>query len=147
MPDSVWVENLYWFTRSAIEDVRETSMVPEPVSVPAAAAELMTLAEPGLNAAPELTVIVPLTLKFTVLETVAAVLAMVRLLKLVVEEPLMACAPAPLSETVPARAVKVPLLAQLPPTESAKSLALTSNVVPEPMVRLPPTASALAKVA
>src|SRR6267143_918599 len=97
-------------------------IVPDPEIVPALAALLITTVEPGLNVALAPTLIVPLTLKFVLAETVAAVFEIVKLLNVVVEEPLTACAAVPLSTTFNTSLesaltdVKVPLFVKSPPT-------------------------------
>ena len=71
---------------------RETWIVPIPVMFPAGAALLITTEAPGEKMAPELTVMVPATLKFVLAATVAEMLEIVRFEKGVAELPLMVCA-------------------------------------------------------
>ena len=71
-------------------------------------------------------------------------LTLVRLLKVVT--PLMLCCPALVKVTPPPWGLNVPPLFQVPFRVSAKLLALTSSVVPAPILRLPLTVIAPPRV-
>ena len=120
-------------------------LAPLPLIAPAPPVKVMVEVPPAIVPAVFERVFVMVT-ELLPKSVVAPELANVRLLKVVVPE--MFCVPAlPLIVTVPARDVNVPLFVQLPPTDTAKLLALTSSVVLALMFRSPLTVAAPVSVA
>lgn len=109
------VVNLYWLAKSAVAEVLVTWTMPEPVIAPAAPALLITTAAKGVMIVAEPFILrVPATLKLTVGVIADEVLEIVKLLKDVVEAPLIDWVAVPFNVMVPELWVKVPPLVKLP---------------------------------
>ena len=116
--------------------MRVTRSVPEPVSVPAAAALLIVLSARGLNMAPGPIVIVPETLRLVTALTMALLFEMAKFLNDVAEKPPIVWAFEPLKMTA-----AVVLGVKVPPLSYQLPLTVIGNVdaasVPDVSVKFP----------